>query len=438
MADGITNDPEIEKNGCNAAGDYALLHWATLQRLVQDDAVPAESIELTPTDRRLYRCFRASISEPVDELRPEQLKTALWRDLLTCMQGRVDDFNFMTLLRPDASRSYDEQKAELFVVPRAQFVMIELARLREGCYGAPWRAARRAADAREAPPKARVPRRALPAGGRVEVVATAKFAVVSRRGDDREAFEAELAARLEGDANAAAARAGGQLDECVAPREAAARLPLGSDALPATLAAPSRERPVVVVEGALSPAACKAMTRAALAYFDAVGSKQIASQLVHRTDDVAFLPLFGDEDASPLLEALRPARTLLANAAAAVGWAGLRVPETAQLALYDGLKNERPRYCPHTDNDPVVGGPGENYRELTLLVYLNGAPPGASGGELTCFEGKDRLDVAPRPGTLALFRSRDVLHAVRPVKLWRRVALSLWCLEDTRDRATLP
>ena len=38
MADGITNDPEIEKNGCNAAGDYALLHWATLQRLVQDDA----------------------------------------------------------------------------------------------------------------------------------------------------------------------------------------------------------------------------------------------------------------------------------------------------------------------------------------------------------------------------------------------------------------
>ena len=105
MADGITNDPEIEKNGCNAAGDYALLHWATLQRLVQDDAVPAESIELTPTDRRLYCCFRASISEPVDKLRPEQLKTALWRDLLTCMQGRVDDFNFMTLLRPDASRS---------------------------------------------------------------------------------------------------------------------------------------------------------------------------------------------------------------------------------------------------------------------------------------------------------------------------------------------
>ena len=40
----------------------------------------------------------------------------------------------MTLLRPDAARSYDEQRETLFVVPRAQFLMIELARQREGCY----------------------------------------------------------------------------------------------------------------------------------------------------------------------------------------------------------------------------------------------------------------------------------------------------------------
>ena len=81
-------------------------------------------------------------------LRAEQLKTRIWRDLLTCMDGRVKDHNFMTLLRPDASLSYDAQRENLFVVPRAQFLMIELARQREGCYDETWRARQRAATAR--------------------------------------------------------------------------------------------------------------------------------------------------------------------------------------------------------------------------------------------------------------------------------------------------
>ena len=114
--------------GCAAAAEYAQIHWAKLQRLVNDDAVPAASIELHGNDRRLYACFRASISEDVAVLRAEQLKTRIWRDLLTCMDGRVKDHNFMTLLRPDASLSYDDQRDSLFVVPRAQFLMIELAR----------------------------------------------------------------------------------------------------------------------------------------------------------------------------------------------------------------------------------------------------------------------------------------------------------------------
>ena len=429
MADGITNDPEIEKNGCNAAGEYARVHWNMLQRLVLDDAVPAESIELTATDRRLYGCFRASISEAVDVLRPEQLKTALWRDLLVCLQGRVDHFSFMTLLRPDASRSYDEQRGDLFVVPRAQFVMIELARQREGCYDAAWRRSRRRLLPKQrAPPRseaAAATRESSPSD-RLYFVPTTKFAVIDRRDG---LFAAEVARQRRDGANAAAARAGAQLDECVPASEAAKRL--GWPRL-ATMAAPSPARPVVVVPDALSRADCASMERAALAYFDAVGSKQIESQLVHRSDDVAFLPLFGDEGASPLLEALRPARALLAAVAASFDLPGLLVPETSQLALYDGLKNAEPRYTAHTDNAPTLGGDGENFRELTVLVYLNGAPPGASGGDLACALKDGELRVAPKPGTLVLFNSRDVLHAVRPVRLWRRVALSLWCLRDRR------
>ena len=77
---------------------------------------------------------------------------------------------------------------------------------------------------------------------------------------------------------------------------------------------------------------------------------------------------------------------------------------------------------------------------MTLLLYLNGAPPGASGGELRAWVGASAADtegdsavrvddIQPRAGRLVLFESRTLLHAVRPVGLWRRVALSLWCLK---------
>ena len=84
---------------------------------------------------------------------------------------------------------------------------------------------------------------------------------------------------------------------------------------------------------------------------------------------------------------------------------------------------------------------------MTLLLYLNGAPPGASGGELRSYVGAEPSDldgdtavrvddIQPRAGRLVLFESRTLLHAVRPVGLWRRVALSLWCLKriDATDR----
>jgi hypothetical protein len=149
-----------------------------------------------------------------------------------------------------------------------------------------------------------------------------------------------------------------------------------------------------------------------------------------------------------LRQALGPARRLLARAAADIGDADLLVPEVAQLALYDGCKrNLKPGYVAHRDNASKPGAAGENYREVTLLLYLNGAPPGAHGGELRVYVGAADADdegdsaqrvedIQPRAGRLVLFESRTLLHAVRPVGLWRRVALSLWCLKriDATDR----
>ncbi|KAH8073165.1 hypothetical protein JL721_3148 [Aureococcus anophagefferens] len=136
MADGITNDPEIERNGASAAAEYAEWHWKALRRAVEAGA--PKDVVLTRDragDDLLYRTFRASISHEVRDV-AGKLNSPLWRDLLTCMNGRVDDFSFMTLLRPRCAESYEAQRADLLVVPRAQFIMIEVARCREGCYDA--------------------------------------------------------------------------------------------------------------------------------------------------------------------------------------------------------------------------------------------------------------------------------------------------------------
>ena len=314
MDNAISNDPELEKKGCAAAAEYAQIHWAKLQRLVNDDAVPAESIELHGNDRRLYACFRASISEDVAVLRAEQLKTRIWRDLLTCMDGRVKDHNFMTLLRPDASLSYDEQRETLFVVPRAQFLMIELARAREGCYDETWRARQRAATARTRGP--------------LRLARTAKYSVLEPCAKAPVVASATAEGAEEESDNARAARLGKQLAECVPCAEAARRLPW-----PRTAARRPRDGAPVVVDGALDAAACAEACAAALAFFDGAGDRRIAEQALHRGDDVAFVPLFGEDEGSPLRQALGPARRLLARAAADIGDADLLVPEVAQLAL---------------------------------------------------------------------------------------------------------
>ena len=279
MSDAITNDPELERKGCAAAAEYAQIHWAKLQRLVNDAAVPAASIELHGADdRRLYACFRASISEDVAVLRAEQLKTRIWRDLLTCMDGRVKDHNFMTLLRHDASLSYDAQRENLFVVPRAQFLMIELARAREGCYDETWRARQRAATARTRGP--------------LQLARTAKYSVLEPCAAAKKVATStttEGAAEDESD-NARAARLGKQLAECVPCAVAARRLPW-----PRTQARHPCDGAPVVVDEALDAAACAEACAAALAFFDGAGDRRIAEQALHRGDDVAFVPLFGED-----------------------------------------------------------------------------------------------------------------------------------------------
>jgi hypothetical protein len=90
-------------------------------------------------DKRLYMSLRSNIMDPMDYVGGTILKSRRWAHFLLCAQDRVPDFNFITLLRPHANRSYAEQRDELLVVPRLQFILVEIARCRDGCYGGKWK-----------------------------------------------------------------------------------------------------------------------------------------------------------------------------------------------------------------------------------------------------------------------------------------------------------
>lgn len=55
---------------------------------------------------------------------------AKWRKFCNDMEQSVEDFNYATLMRLNARQDYNEENT--IVVPRAQFIAIEIARNRLG------------------------------------------------------------------------------------------------------------------------------------------------------------------------------------------------------------------------------------------------------------------------------------------------------------------
>jgi hypothetical protein len=69
----------------------------------------------------------------IDEntLKSEQAKE-MWRPFLNEYANRIHDWNFATLLRKDATSPAGYCEANTMIVPRIQFLAIEIARNREG------------------------------------------------------------------------------------------------------------------------------------------------------------------------------------------------------------------------------------------------------------------------------------------------------------------
>ena len=129
VAEEAQNDADIEKAWSIKAIMHAETHFNMLQSMQPQD------MKFTPIDDEIYAAFRSEFPDfQVAVLDVEQMKStdakAKWRPWMMAFDGRVEDFNFGTLLRLDAREDYTEENS-LFAT-RIQFLAIELARNREG------------------------------------------------------------------------------------------------------------------------------------------------------------------------------------------------------------------------------------------------------------------------------------------------------------------
>jgi len=78
--------------------------------------------------KRLFRNLKIDMLDD-DEIRSVEAK-AKWRPFCEKFKGKIEDYNFGSLLRRDCSKDFSEENTIL--VPRIQCIAIELARNRKG------------------------------------------------------------------------------------------------------------------------------------------------------------------------------------------------------------------------------------------------------------------------------------------------------------------
>jgi hypothetical protein len=138
----LGNDAAVELQWAMKAGKHAETYFNLLET-IEDK----KKIKLTKSDDAIYTEFRKLFPIPDNEdsrkddevlyvgnIRIETLKTEKakekWRKFMDTFKGDMRDFDLGTLLRMNSTRDYEPDNCE--VVPRLQFVAIEIARNREG------------------------------------------------------------------------------------------------------------------------------------------------------------------------------------------------------------------------------------------------------------------------------------------------------------------
>lgn len=128
-ADEFENDATLEGLWAMKAVEHMQVHFNLLC------AISPKMLKLTPKDDVVYSEFRKHFPDmDVDVIHVDQLKSRdakdKWRPFCNMFEGEVEDFNYATLLRLDSKKDYSDDNT--LVVPRIQFLAIEVARNKEG------------------------------------------------------------------------------------------------------------------------------------------------------------------------------------------------------------------------------------------------------------------------------------------------------------------
>jgi len=130
MAEDYVNDPDIEAVWAIRAYESAETHFNILR------SVDPQDLKLTAGhDDQIYAAFRQKFSSlRIDLINEDELKSEAskrdWRSFCELVKEWIDDYDFGTLLRLNTLGAYDSENTIL--VPRFQFLTIEIARNREG------------------------------------------------------------------------------------------------------------------------------------------------------------------------------------------------------------------------------------------------------------------------------------------------------------------
>eukprot|EP00727_Mastigamoeba_balamuthi_P012870 m51a1_g8205 hypothetical protein (225) ;mRNA; r:48980-50028 len=127
------NSPDVEAAWAVKAFEFAEQHMQWLAS-VPRNADP-RNIRMTGNDDEIIKAFEvmfpgfgvASIKE--DDLKSPEAKNK-WRPFCMHFEKTVEDYNYGTMLRLDATKDYSEDNCTF--APRVQFLAIEIARLRAG------------------------------------------------------------------------------------------------------------------------------------------------------------------------------------------------------------------------------------------------------------------------------------------------------------------
>ncbi|KAI5291705.1 hypothetical protein KEM52_000088 [Ascosphaera acerosa] len=124
------NLEDMEKQFAVKAVQQMITYWSLLE------SVPGSKLRLTKMDDEIHEHFKKDfpdfdLAATIDEgeMKSKQGKEK-WRTFCNAYDGKIDDFNFGTMLRSNPKFEYGE-KETIFAV-RMQFYAIEIARNRAG------------------------------------------------------------------------------------------------------------------------------------------------------------------------------------------------------------------------------------------------------------------------------------------------------------------